>query len=296
MRLWPASVRGPKKEGFSQAASSLPWSLFGRRDGPFGERQERGADDGRDRTLRARVEFADGFDGVAEKFDADGTLRFGREDVDDAAADGELAGELDHFGAGVADGAEMEQEIVERNLDVAGESAGEGEIDVGILIAPERGGDRRDHQGDLAVGEAEERGGAALENVGVGALRLPGQVSNAGSVVTPPSAPGKMPAKKRSVSARASARRLDSVTKNAGRRKFVRDVSGDERFGYVVQAGERDVIAAGTQGGERAFHRRMAQTLSSRSRTAGRIIREVIRISRRGGVSRRRVRAFANLS
>src|SRR5258708_183408 len=42
--------------------------------------------------------------------------------------------------------------------------------------------------------------------------------SKAGSVATPPVAPGKMPLKKRSVSARASARRLESVTKKAGRR------------------------------------------------------------------------------
>ena len=34
----------------------------------------------------------------------------------------------------------------------------------------------------------------------------------------PPAAPGKMALKKRSVSASASARRLESVTKNAGRR------------------------------------------------------------------------------
>ena len=109
-----AEVGGIFPGGFFVAAG-----LIGRRDGPFGERKQRGADDGRDRALGARVEFADGFDGVAEEFDADGARRFGGEDVDDAAADGELAGEFDHFGAGVADGAEMEEEFVERSFDVA---------------------------------------------------------------------------------------------------------------------------------------------------------------------------------
>ena len=134
-----AEVGGIFPGGFFVAAG-----LVGRRDGPFGEREQSCADDWGDRALGARVEFADGFDGVAEEFDADGALGFGGEDVDDAAANGELAGEFDHFGAGVADGAEMEEEIVERSFDVAGEGAGEGEVDVGILVAPEGGGDRGD--------------------------------------------------------------------------------------------------------------------------------------------------------
>ena len=140
----PASVRGPKKEGFSQAASSSPraWSGGGTDHSASGSKV--GADDWGDRALGARVEFADGFDGVAEEFDADGALGFGGEDVDDAAADGELAGEFDHFGAGVADGTEMEEEIVERSFDVSGEGAGEREVDVGILVAPESGGDGGD--------------------------------------------------------------------------------------------------------------------------------------------------------
>src|SRR6266850_3254423 len=45
-----------------------------------------------------------------------------------------------------------------------------------------------------------------------------GSVSNAGSVATPPAAPGKIPLKNRSVSASDSARRFESVTKKAGRR------------------------------------------------------------------------------
>ncbi len=72
-----------------------------------------------DRSLRAGIEFADGFDGVAEEFDANGPGRFRGEDIDDTAADGELAGEVDHFGACVADGAEMGDQVVERNFGVA---------------------------------------------------------------------------------------------------------------------------------------------------------------------------------
>ena len=38
---------------------------------------------------------------------ADGARGFGGENVDDAAADRELAGHVDHFGAGVADGGDV---------------------------------------------------------------------------------------------------------------------------------------------------------------------------------------------
>ena len=205
------------------------------------------------------IEFADGFDGVAEKFDADGALGFGGEDVDDAAADGELAGELDHFGAGVADGAEVEEEIVERSFDVAGEGAGEREVDVGILIAPEGGGDRGDRQGDLAVGEAEESGGAALEDVGVGALRLPGESVEGGEGCDSAECAGEDAGEEAESFGEGFGAFVGFGDEVGGAAEFVGDVGGDEGFGDVVQAGERDVIAAGAQCGERCVHRRMAQ-------------------------------------
>ncbi len=67
----------------------------------------------------------------------------------------------------------MEEEFVVRGLDVGGERAREREIRVRILIAPERGRDRRDDERDLAVGETEKSGSAAFEDIGVRALRLP---------------------------------------------------------------------------------------------------------------------------
>ena len=55
------------------------------------------------------VEFADGFDFVAEELDADGTIGFGRVDVEDAAAARELAGHLDESICGVADAGEVRE-------------------------------------------------------------------------------------------------------------------------------------------------------------------------------------------
>src|ERR1700722_5820099 len=60
--------------------------------GKLGEWEERGALDGADGALGVWVEGADGFDGIAEEFDADRLQGLGREHVDDAAANRELAG------------------------------------------------------------------------------------------------------------------------------------------------------------------------------------------------------------
>ena len=54
-----------------------------------------------------RVELADGFDLVAEELDAHGAVGFGRVDVKDAAAAGELAGHFDEVHLRVADAGEM---------------------------------------------------------------------------------------------------------------------------------------------------------------------------------------------
>src|SRR5215471_2559371 len=59
---------------------------------PFGERKNGGLHHGGDGALGAWIEFANAFDGVAEKFEPNRTGRFGREDVDDPAANGELPG------------------------------------------------------------------------------------------------------------------------------------------------------------------------------------------------------------
>ena len=82
----------------------------------------------------------------------------------------------------------MGDEFFVRNLGIFGESACEGEVNVGILVAPESGGNRGDDEGDFAVSETVEGGGAAFENVRVGRLRIPrktverGQDGNAAGV------------------------------------------------------------------------------------------------------------------
>ena len=80
----------------------------------FGERQQLRLVEAGLRALRFGIEFADGFDLVAEEFDAHGAIGLGRVDVEDAAAARELAGHLDEVHLRVADAGE----VVGEHLDV----------------------------------------------------------------------------------------------------------------------------------------------------------------------------------
>ena len=148
---------------------------FGRARGnrPLGEREDGRANDGRDGALRTCVEFADGFDSVAEKLDADRARGLGRKKVHDAAALRELAGHFDHFRARVANRTEMSDEGVEANFVVGFERASEEVVAFGRAVAPKRGRDGRDKKIGLARSETIESGGAAFENVRVRASRVP---------------------------------------------------------------------------------------------------------------------------
>ncbi len=69
----------------------------------LGQRQHFDLGELHDGALALDVEAADGFDLVAEEFDAQRARVLGGEDVEDAAADGVLAGHLHRFALLVAD-------------------------------------------------------------------------------------------------------------------------------------------------------------------------------------------------
>ena len=83
------------------------------------------------RALGFGIEFADGLNFVAEELDADGAVGFGRVDVEDAAAAGELAGHLDEIHLRVADAGEMPGE----DFDVHLFAAAEGDGEAGVVVA-----------------------------------------------------------------------------------------------------------------------------------------------------------------
>src|SRR5262249_28475245 len=110
----------------------------------------------------------------------------------------------------------------------------------------------------------------------------------AGSAATPPVGPGKMLWKKRSVSTSASVRRLEAVTKNAGRRNSCAMCAAASAFATSCSPDratrlppERNAATAPSIAGWR-------NTASSRSRTAGRIMLD------RSGLRSGGRRPFAN--
>jgi hypothetical protein len=130
------------------------------------------------RALGGWVEAADVLDFVAEEVEADGFAFAGRVDVDDAAADGELAGFADGFGAAVASAdKEFGEELrVERGTF--------GDIQRGVAEGAARGdaledGIRRGEDqagfGRRGVGEAGQGGGALGDEGGVGRNAVVGE-------------------------------------------------------------------------------------------------------------------------
>ena len=104
--------------------------------GRFGQRQKLGFVEAGLRALRLGVELADGLDLVAEELDAHGAVRFGRVDIEDSAAAGELAGHLDQVHLRVADAGQMRGEDFDVDLFAAAQRDGEA----GVVVATQRDG------------------------------------------------------------------------------------------------------------------------------------------------------------
>ncbi len=108
------------------------------------------------------VELADGLDLIAEEVDADGPVGLGRVDVQDAAADGELAGHLDDVDAGVADREQMFDQHVDQVLFADFEREGERGVEVRLEEFEAGGLNGRDDQPRGSGGDLPERGGSRL--------------------------------------------------------------------------------------------------------------------------------------
>ena len=144
-------------------------------NGRVGEREEHAFIDGAGGALRAGIELADGVDLVAKELDAKRTVGFAGIDVEDAAAQGVLAGHLDDISLGVADGVEVRSEFFGIDGLATAKDLGKIEVELGRLQAHERGVDRRDHQARFSGGDAPERTGTVFLNFGVRREILEGQ-------------------------------------------------------------------------------------------------------------------------
>ena len=137
-------------------------------DGRFGERQQLRFVEAGLGALGFGVEFADGFNFIAEELDADGTIGFGRVDIENAAAARELAGHFDEVHLRVADAGEVRGEDFDVDFFAALERDGEAGIVIAIEELERGGFDGSDEDVDGAGGELPEGGGALLLHVGVG--------------------------------------------------------------------------------------------------------------------------------
>ena len=136
-------------------------------DRGLGEREQEGVLEGGAGALGFGVELADGFDLVAEEVDADGAFALGGVDVDDAAADGDLAGHLDDIDLRIADGEEMLDEHVGEVLLADVEVEREGFVVVAAEELHAGGFEGGDDEFGLAGGDLPEGGGALLLDFGV---------------------------------------------------------------------------------------------------------------------------------
>ena len=144
-------------------------------DGSFGEREQERFVEGIRRPLRGGIEAADGFDFVAEEFDADGALGFGRIHVEDAAAQGVFAGHFDDIGGGVADGVQMGEKIIDVEGFSATEDAGQVGVVVGGALQDGGGRDRSDHDRGFAGGDLPQSGRAFFLQLGMRRKILKGE-------------------------------------------------------------------------------------------------------------------------
>jgi hypothetical protein len=160
----------------------------------------------------------------------------------------------------------MSDEFVVGNFGIFGEGASEGEIEVGVVVAPEGGDDWGDDEGDLAVGEAEESGGAAFENVGVGTLGFPRESVERGEHGDfAGERPGGAGSARENGGEEAEGVSegfgafVGGSDEEGGAAEGVCYVSHEETLGYVMKAREGDFVGVGTQGGECAFDCGLAQ-------------------------------------
>ena len=139
-----------------------------------------------ERALVGDLEPADLLDGVAPELEPERVLLGGREDVEDAAAHGELAAALDEVGAGVGGRREVLDDLLERRL-VAGLERDRAQVAQALGDRLEHGAHRRDDDRRAGRGCRRRRRGARAGAAPTGAgrrCRCAGSAARAGGSPT----------------------------------------------------------------------------------------------------------------
>ena len=133
----------------------------------LGQRQHLDLGELHDGALALDFEAANGFDLVAEEFDTQRARILGGEDVEDAAADGILAGHLHRLALLVADRNQVRFDGLERQFFADAQLDGEAAVVIAGVSAQQRGAHGRDGDGHFRGGHAPESDGALLADFGV---------------------------------------------------------------------------------------------------------------------------------
>ncbi len=124
------------------------------------------------------------------------------------------------------------------NLGVFCQRAGEIEIRCRILITPESRGDGGNHQRNLSIREAKERGRAPFQNVRVRALRFPGKSVERRERRDAASRSRKDAAEESQRFRERFGAAIGIRDKKCRTPQLVREMSGNECLRDVVQAGD----------------------------------------------------------
>ena len=173
----------------------------------------------------------------------------GRVDIEDAAAQGDLAGHLDDIDAGIADGEQVLDQHVGQVLFAAPQVQGER----GVVVAreePHAGGfDGRDDEAwPVPRGDLPERGGARLLDLGVGREIFEGQHVVRGQAQDGSAASAPVSSQAASTAAwSASAALLSATRMRQGALAAADEERKIERAGGEGEAGDTSAPGAGAQ-------------------------------------------------
>ena len=141
----------------------------------LGQRQHFDLGELHDGALALDIEAADGFDLVAEEFDAQRARVLGGEDVEDAAADGVLAGHLHRLALLVADRNQVRFDGFERQFFADAQFDGQAPVVIAGVSAQQGRAHRRDGDGHFGGCHAPQSDGALLADFGVRRQVLAGE-------------------------------------------------------------------------------------------------------------------------
>ena len=132
----------------------------------------------------------------------------------------------------------MGEQFFVRNVGIFRKSSCQIQVRGGILIAPERCRNGRNHERDLSIGQAKKRSGTAFQNVRVRTLRLPRERVEGGQRGDATGCSGEYAAAEAHGFGKRFRAAVGFGDKKGGTPEFVCQIRRDQRLGDVMQSRE----------------------------------------------------------